>query len=78
MVGVDRPDVQNVTAARIYVGKAPWDGGTAQAMTIKGSGSEVTASIKVSPGSKKKLAYVQAKDADGNWGPIQGVWIPKA
>ena len=78
MFGVDRPDVQNVTAARIYVGKAPWEGGTAQAMTIKGSGSEVTAIVKVTPGSRKKLAYTQAKDADGNWGPIRAVWIPKA
>ena len=77
IVGVDRPDVQNVTAARIYVGKAPWDGGTAKAMTIKGSGSEVTATIKVTPGGKKKLAWTQAKDADGNWGPVRARLDPE-
>lgn len=74
--GVGKPAAQNVKAARIYVGKAPWAGGTAQAMSIQGSGTSVTATISVSPGAKKVLAYVQGQDADGNWGPAQAVWIP--
>jgi hypothetical protein len=76
--GVGRPDAQKVTEARIFTDKAPWDGGTAQAMDIKGSGTSVTASIVVKAGSKQTLAYVQARDADGNWGPAVAVWIPKA
>ena len=67
-----------MTAARIYVGKAPWDGGKAQAMKIEGKGTSVKASITVKAGSKKVLAYVQAQDAKGNWGPALAVWIPKA
>jgi hypothetical protein len=46
-------------------------------MLINASGSEATAKIKVDPGAKKKLAYTQAKDSEGNWGPIRAVWIPK-
>jgi hypothetical protein len=74
--GVGRPAAQKVTAARIYVGTAPWDGGKAQAMDIKGSGTRVDATISVSKGAKKTLAYVQAQDKDGNWGPALAVWIP--
>ena len=47
-------------------------------MLIKGSGDDATAKIKVDPVRQKRLAYTQAKDADGNWGPIRAVWIPKA
>lgn len=72
--GVGRPTAQNVTAARIYVGKAPWAGGTPIAMKIKGAGTSVKASAKV---SGTGLAYVQGKDADGHWGPIQSVWLSK-
>jgi carboxypeptidase T len=76
--GVDRPAVQDVVAARIYVGKPEWAGGNAIPMTIKGSGSDVTATVTITPGARKKLAWTQAKDADGNWGPVRAVWIPKA
>lgn len=74
--GVGRPAAQKVKAAQIYVGKAPWDGGTAKAMKIKGNGTRVTASIDVKKGAKQALAYIQAQDADGNWGPAVAVWIP--
>ena len=47
-------------------------------MTVHGSGTTVTATATVPKGSKKVLAYVQAKDAAGNWGPVVAVWIPKA
>jgi hypothetical protein len=76
--GVGRPAAQKIKAARIYVGTAPWDGGVAKAMKIKGSGSRVTATATVKPGAKKMLAYVQGQDADGNWGPAMAVWIPAA
>ena len=74
--GFGKPASQNVTDARIYVGTSPWDGGTATAMTIKGHGTTVTATASVKPGSDQVMAWVQAKDADGNWGPAVAVWIP--
>ena len=76
--GFGRPTPQNVTAARIYVGTAPWDGGKAVAMKIQGKGTSVTATANVKQGAKQVLAYVQAKNADGNWGPAMAVWIPAA
>ena len=77
-IGFGKPKAQNVKAARIYVGTAPWDGGKAVDMKIEGKGTSVTATATVKTGSKQVLAYVQAQDADGNWGPTQAVWIPKA
>jgi hypothetical protein len=74
--GYDRPKAVKVTAARIFVGTAPWDGGKAQDMKIKGSGTSVTATADVKAGNKKVLAYVQAKNANGDWGVAQAVWIP--
>jgi carboxypeptidase T len=76
-IGVGRPTAQNVTDARVFVGKAPWDGGKAKAMKIKGSGSEVDAKVKVKSGKKAQLAWIQAKDKSGNWGPTYAVWVPK-
>jgi len=76
--GVGKPAAQNVTAARIFVGTPPWDGGTPQAMTIHGSGTSVTATADVNKGAKRVLAYVQGQDSAGNWGPAVAVWIPKA
>jgi hypothetical protein len=75
--GVGRPTAKKVTDGRIYVGKAPWDGGKAKALKVKGSGTTVKLTGKVKAGKTKQLAYVQGKDADGNWGPIAAVWIPK-
>jgi murein tripeptide amidase MpaA len=76
--GIGRPTPKKIVAARIYVGTAPWDGGKAVAMTIKTDGTSVTATAKVTMGSKKVLAYVQAKNANGYWGPVMAVWIPAA
>jgi hypothetical protein len=76
--GVGRPTATNVTAARIFVGKAPWDGGKAVGMKIQGKGTSVTASASVKKGAQKVLAYVQAKNANGDWGPALAVWIPAA
>lgn len=74
--GFGRPDAQKVTAARIYVGKAPWHGGTAAPMKIKGTGTSVTVTVDVHRHARRVLGYVQAKDALGNWGPARAVWIP--
>jgi hypothetical protein len=76
--GFGRPTPKKIVAARIYVGKAPWDGGKAVAMTIEGSGTSITATADVTMGAKKMLAYVQAKNANGYWGPATAVWIRAA
>ena len=47
-------------------------------MKIEGKGTSVTATVSVKKGAKQVLAYVQAQDADGNWGATRAVWIPKA
>jgi hypothetical protein len=76
--GVGRPTPVKITAARIYVGTAPWDGGKAVAMTIKNKGISITATAKVTMGAQEMLAWVQAKNANGDWGPVMAVWIPAA
>ncbi len=43
----------------------------------RASGTSVSASITVKAGSKQTLAYVQAQDADGNWGPAHGGLDPE-
>lgn len=74
--GVGRPAAQNVVAGRLYVGKAPWAHGTARPMKVKGTGTSVTLKATVAPQGKRVLAWVQGRDADGNWGPAQAVWVP--
>jgi carboxypeptidase T len=76
--GIGRPTPKDVIAARIYVGKPPLDGGKAIAMKIKGEGTSVTATANVKMGGQEVLAYVQAKNAGGHWGPAMAVWIPAA
>lgn len=76
--GVGRPAAQKITEARIFTDAAPWDGGTAQAMNVNASGTSATATATVARGQHKALAYVQARDANGDWGPAEAVWIPRA
>ena len=73
--GVGVPASQNVTAGRIFLDKAPWEGGTPKAMTLEGSGKSVTLKATVKRGAQKKYAYIQGRDAQGNWGPVDVVWI---
>lgn len=73
--GVGRPPSQNVTAGRIFLDAAPWDGGTPKAMDLVGSGKQVDLKVTVNRSAQKRYAYVQAKDAQGNWGPVDVVWI---
>ena len=74
-VGVGRPVSQNVTAGRVFVGTAPWDGGTAKAMKVIGSGKEVDLKVGLKRQATDQLVWVQAKDAAGNWGPTRAVWL---
>ena len=76
--GIGRPTPVDVVAARIYVGTAPWDGGTPLRMRIRGSGTSVTAKAKIQTGAQEVLAWVQAQNANGDWGPAMAVWIPAA
>ena len=69
--GVGRPASQNVTAGRVFVGTAPWDGGTAKAMKLIGSGKEVDLKVTLKRQATDQLVWVQAKDAAGNWGPTR-------
>ena len=76
-VGVGRPASQNVTAGRVFVGTAPWDGGKAQAMKVIGSGKKVNLKVSLKRQATDQLVWIQAKDAAGNWGPTRSVWLPK-
>ena len=51
--GVGRPAAQKVTAGRIFVGKAPWAGGTSKAMTVQGSGTSVDPDHHRGPGREE-------------------------
>jgi len=73
--GVGRPASQNVTAGRIFLDAAPWDGGTAKAMNLIGSGKAVDLKVRVRRGAQQQYAYIQGQDAQGNWGPVETVWI---
>jgi carboxypeptidase T len=73
--GVGRPAAQNITAARIYVGTAPWDGGTPTPMRVRDSGTSAKITVKVAKPGSRKIAYVQGRDASGEWGPATPVWL---
>lgn len=73
--GVSRPASQNVTAGRVFVGTSPWDGGTAKATKVIGSGKEVKLKVSLKRKATDQLVWIQAKDAAGNWGPTRAVWL---
>jgi hypothetical protein len=73
--GISRPDAQNITAARIYIGKAPWEGGTPKPMNVKGSGTSAKIKVRVAAPGSRKLAYVQGRDATDEWGPVAPLWL---
>ncbi|WP_086828751.1 M14 family zinc carboxypeptidase [Allokutzneria sp. NRRL B-24872] len=75
--GVGRPAAQNIAAAEIYLDKAPWAGGTPQALDVRGTGPTVEiGGVVPTTDLAKRLAYVRAKDAAGNWGPFTTTWLP--
>ena len=70
--GVGRPASQNVTAGRIFLDAAPWDGGTAKAMNRRRQRQAASRSRpRSSAALQQKYAYVQGKDSQGNWGPVE-------
>ena len=66
---------RTLSERRVFVGTAPWRGGTAQAMMVIGSGSRVDLKINLKRPAKDRLVWIQARDADGNWGPTRSVWL---
>lgn len=73
-VGVDRPAAQNVVDARLFINKAPWEGGKAKPVTVVGTGQQVELTASLAAKEKRKKVYLQAKDAAGNWGAVEVVW----
>lgn len=74
-VGVGRPAAQKVVAAEIYLDRAPWAGGKAKELKVTGDGATVELGGQVGAWGLERLAYVRAKDADGNWGPMTAAWV---
>ncbi|MCO1578310.1 hypothetical protein M8C13_21385 [Crossiella sp. SN42] len=74
-VGVGRPAAQKVVEAEVYLDRAPWDGGKARKLKVGGDGTTVEVGGKVGAWGLERLAYVRAKDADGNWGPLTAAWV---
>jgi len=44
-------------------------------MTVVGSGKQVDLQTRVRRAAQERYAWVQARDARGNWGPVDVVWI---
>ena len=68
---------QIIAAAEYYLDTPPWRGGTGIPMSPSdGSFNSTieTASATVGPLLGRHLIYVRARDANGNWGPVRGVF----
>ncbi|MGC9398842.1 MAG: M14 family zinc carboxypeptidase [Anaerolineae bacterium] len=72
---------QVITAAEVYVGTPPWDGGTPVALTAAdGTFDTVTETVRGSvvvtgtPGVRE-LIFVRGRDADGIWGPVSAAFV---
>lgn len=48
--------------------------GEGTAIPVGADGSLTMQTRQLAPGSEKKLMYVRAQDADGNWGPLAPLW----
>jgi carboxypeptidase T len=69
---------QAISAAEYYIDTPPWRGGTAIAMTaLDGNFNSIaeTATATVQT-SGQHLFYVRGRDANGNWGPVRGIFSP--
>jgi hypothetical protein len=69
---------QNISAAEYYIDTPPWHGGTGILMTaLDGSFNSVveTATATVTT-SGQHMFYVRGRDANGNWGPVRGIFSP--
>jgi hypothetical protein len=69
---------QNISAAEYYIDTPPWRGGTAIPMTaLDGSfNSNVEIATATVNSSGQHLFYVRGRDANGNWGPVRGIFSP--
>jgi hypothetical protein len=69
---------QNITAAEYYIDTPPWRGGTAIPMTaLDGSfNSAVEVATATVNSSGQHLFFVRGRDANGNWGPVRGIFSP--
>jgi carboxypeptidase T len=68
---------QIIAAAEYYLDTPPWRGGTGIPMSPSDGSFNTTietATATVGPLSGRHLVYVRARDANGNWGPVRGVF----
>ncbi len=78
---VGRPATQRITNGEYYRDVAPWNGGTAVAMTATdGNFNSVTEGIRSTVSTTgwtvgRHTIWVRAKDLSGNWGPTQALFL---
>ena len=78
---IGRPATQRITNAEYYRDVAPWNGGTAVAMTatdgnFNSTVEAVRATVSTTGWSVgRHTIWVRAKDLSGNWGPTQAVFL---
>ncbi len=78
---IDRPAVQAISAAEVYVDTPPWAGGTPIAMAAQdgafNTSSEIaTAMLNTSGWSVgRHTLFVRGRDGDNNWGPASAQWL---
>lgn len=84
VAGFDRPAVQAISAAELYIDAPPWAGGVPIPMTAQ-DGSFDAASERVvgvlDAGSLtlgRHIIFVRGRDADGNWGPVTAMWVNRS
>ncbi len=66
-----------IVAAEVYVDVPPWEGGTPLPLTAADGALDspwevVTGTLSLPPG--RHLLFLRGRDAQGNWGPVRGVW----
>jgi carboxypeptidase T len=69
---------QTISAAEYYIDTPPWRGGTAVPMNpLDGNfNSAVETATATITTSGSHLFYVRGRDANGNWGPVRGIFSP--
>jgi subtilase family serine protease len=70
---------QPIVAAEYFLDVPPWNGGVATPMTPAdgtfNSASEIATAV-VGPFTTRRQVFVRARDANGSWGPVRGVFTP--
>ncbi len=81
LAGFDRPAVQPISAAELYVDVPPWAGGVPIPMSAQDGSFDATSERVVgtldigSLNLGRQLIFVRGRDAAGNWGPVTAMWI---